>query len=129
MRDANDRPSVYPLRFVAPFLAPLVVKYGNPKLCRVIMDLLPYKALHDCRDIVDIMDRTSREIYAEKKQALADGDEVLERKIGQGKDIMSILSKHLRELASTSTCCSYAEHPHLTSAGQYVRFRGRESVR
>lgn len=57
------------------------------------MDLLPYKALHDCRDIVDVMDRTSREIYSQKKQALVDGDEALKTKIGQGKDIMSILSK------------------------------------
>ncbi|KAF5316745.1 hypothetical protein D9619_006488 [Psilocybe cf. subviscida] len=86
-------PSFYPLRFIAPFAAPLVRKYGNPKFCRFIMDLLPYKALHDCRDIVDVMDRTSREIFAQKKRALADGDEVLITKIGQGKDIMSILMR------------------------------------
>ena len=70
-----------------------MLKYGNPKFCRFVMDLLPYKALHDFRDNIDIMDQTSREIYAEKKQALADGDEALKTKIGEGKDIMSILSK------------------------------------
>lgn len=57
------------------------------------MDLLPYKALHDFRDIIDILDQTSRQIYAQKKQTLLKGDEALTTKIGEGKDVMSILSK------------------------------------
>lgn len=40
---------------------------------------------------MDIMDFTSREIYAEKTGALARGDEAVVRQIGKGKDIMSIL--------------------------------------
>jgi hypothetical protein len=90
---------------VAPFAAPLVLKYGNPKFCRFIMDLLPYKALHDFRDIIDIMDQTAREIYAEKKQALADGDEALKAQIGEGKDIISILSKLSSRLCYAFLMC------------------------
>lgn len=93
MKSVDGRPSYYPLRFVAPLVAPLVLKYGNPKFCRFIMDMLPYKALHNFRDTIDIMDQISREIYAQKKQALADGDEALNTKIGEGKDVLSILSK------------------------------------
>lgn len=61
------------------------------------MDLLPYKALHHSRDIVDVMDLTTREIFAQKKQALANGDEAFN--IGQGRDIMSLLSKLLHRFA------------------------------
>jgi hypothetical protein len=56
------------------------------------MDLLPWKALHDIRDISDLFHKTSLEILEDKRRALAEGDEAVERQIGQGKDIMSILS-------------------------------------
>lgn len=59
------------------------------------MDMLPYKALHAARDIVDVMDQTTREIYQQKKRALANGSDTLEAEVGQGKDIMAKLSKLL----------------------------------
>lgn len=71
----------------------MLEKIGTPAFRRFLVDICPWKALHEARDIVDIMHETSLEIYAEKKQALADGDEALSAKVGQGKDIMSILSK------------------------------------
>lgn len=37
------------------------------------------------------MDRTSTEVLANKRAALAQGDEAVMKQIGQGKDIMSIL--------------------------------------
>lgn len=45
------------------------------------------------------MAKTSQEIYEEKKKALADGDEALIIKVGQGKDIMSILSNLMLALS------------------------------
>jgi predicted solute-binding protein len=57
------------------------------------VDIFPWQGLHDARDIIDVMDKTCKEILEEKKQALAAGDEALSGKIGQGKDIMSILSE------------------------------------
>jgi hypothetical protein len=58
------------------------------------MDFLPWKSLHDIRDIVDIIDNTSVEIFEAKKKELEEGDEAVTQQIGQGKDIMSILSAY-----------------------------------
>jgi hypothetical protein len=59
------------------------------------MDLLPWKTLHNIRDLSDLLHKTSLEIFEGKRKALAEGDEAVERQIGQGKDIMSILSMSL----------------------------------
>ena len=42
---------------------------------------------------VRMMRTRSREIYEQKKLALAQGDEAVKLQIGEGKDIMSILSE------------------------------------
>ena len=57
------------------------------------MDFLPSAALHRARDIIDIMDHTSRVIYEGKKKALPRGDDDAVEQIGRGKDIMGVLSK------------------------------------
>ncbi|KAF5316331.1 hypothetical protein D9619_006493 [Psilocybe cf. subviscida] len=85
-------PTVFALRFVFPF-TPSLSQWGSAKLRRFIVDAIPWKALHETRDLVDLMAKTSQEIYEEKKKALADGDEALIIKVGQGKDIMSILMR------------------------------------
>ena len=51
------------------------------------------------RDIVDMMDKTSKEVIDNKKQALAKGDGEVLNQIGQGKDIMSILRTISMQLA------------------------------
>lgn len=73
-----------------------VTKIGTPQFRRFIIDMLPWKAIHDARDIVDTMHKTSLEIFESKKKALLDGDDVVARQIGQGKDIMSMLSTSIR---------------------------------
>lgn len=42
--------------------------------------------------MVDFMHDTSLEIYNSKKRAIAEGNEAVLKQVGQGKDIMSILS-------------------------------------
>jgi len=69
------------------------LKIGTPKFRRFVMDLLPWKNLHDIRDIVDILHNTSVEIFEAKKKALEEGDEAVAQQIGRGKDIISILLK------------------------------------
>ena len=73
---------------------------------RFIVDLLPWKSLHDVRDIVDTIYNTSLDIFESKKRALLDGDEAVERQVGEGKDILSILSTlilfHLRDPSTDS---------------------------
>ena len=58
------------------------------------MDILPWKNLHAVRDIVDVLHNTSVEIYEGKKKALEEGDEAVTQQIGQGNDIISILSAY-----------------------------------
>lgn len=81
------------------YLTPLV-KVGTPKFRRFIVDLVPWKNLHDLRDISDVIQNTSAEIINSKKRALEDGDEAVAGQLSQGKDILSILSKGLSILAS-----------------------------
>ena len=74
------------------YLAPLV-NLGTPKFRRFILNLIPWKTLHELRDISDVFHNTAVEIINSKKRALKDGDEAVARQIGQGKDILSILSR------------------------------------
>ena len=58
------------------------------------MNLLPWKNLHELRDVVDVLNNTAIEIFEEKKKALEEGDESVTLQISKGKDIMSILSAY-----------------------------------
>ena len=82
------------MMFSRTYFLSTVLKIGTPKFRRFVMDFLPWKSLHDLRDIVDIIDNTSVEIFEGKKKALEEGDETVTQQIGQGKDIMSILSAY-----------------------------------
>lgn len=64
------------------------------------MDLMPWKNIRKLRDIIDIMDKTSAEIFEGKKRALEEGDEAVSKQVGQGKDMMSILSTSINILSS-----------------------------
>lgn len=64
---------------------------GPPTIRRAIVNLLPWKAAHQIRDIADTMYNTSVEILNSKRRALDEGDVAIGNQIGQGKDILSIL--------------------------------------
>ena len=72
-------------------LTPFLVRLGPPGFRRFIMKLVPNKTVRRTQDIVDIMDRTSVELFQRKKLALQQGDEAVLAQVGRGKDIMSIL--------------------------------------
>lgn len=88
----SSRPTFFGLFLPRQFL-PWIVKMGPASLRRKIGKLIPWKDLHRIFDLVDIMDATSREIYDQKKEALAKGDDAVLQQVGMGKDIMSILRK------------------------------------
>ena len=92
--DNHTRPSLFRVIFYRTYFLSTSLKIGTPKFRRFIMDLLPWKNLHNIRDIVDIIHNTSVEIFEAKKKALVAGDEAVTEQIGQGKDIMSILSAY-----------------------------------
>ena len=62
------------------------------KVQRWLLDRLPHAGLQRIKEIVDTMHRCSVSIFESKKAALAAGDESVLRQVGEGKDIMSILS-------------------------------------
>jgi hypothetical protein len=81
---------------------PFVYEVGTPKFQRAIINLLPWKALHDVRDMIDTLHNTSVEIVNKTKQAVMEGNASSERRIGRGKDIMSILSSYSTILHQSS---------------------------
>lgn len=85
-------PTSFRLFFIRQFV-PTLTKFGAPKFWRAVVDLIPSEVFHRLRDIVDIMDKTSRRIFQQKKEALEKGDEEVLNQVGKGKDILSILSK------------------------------------
>ena len=74
-------------------LIPYVQPYLPPPLVRFLSKFLPFRNMRRYRDIVNVMSKQSRHIYQSKKAALEKGEEVVVQQIGEGKDIMSILSK------------------------------------
>ncbi|KAF9230508.1 cytochrome P450 [Melanogaster broomeanus] len=92
---ASDRPAHYRaspalVRLTVPrLLLPYVVKIGSPKFRRYIAEMVPWKELHEVLRMVDIMDKTSIDIFEAKKKALLMGDEVVLQQVGRVKANMA----------------------------------------
>ncbi|KAG6876197.1 hypothetical protein C0993_004968 [Termitomyces sp. T159_Od127] len=52
-----------------------------------------FARLRAVRDMVDIWDRTTKQIFEEKQKALMEGDQALASQIESAKDLLSILMK------------------------------------
>ena len=89
------RPTTSRLNFWFTNILPLVSEIGSPSFRRFIVNLLPWKDVHQIRDIVDYMYDIATGIYEKKKQAFEQGDEAVTQQIGGGNDLISILSKWL----------------------------------
>ncbi|PIL32248.1 cytochrome P450 [Ganoderma sinense ZZ0214-1] len=70
---------------------PILVHIGTPAFRRRVVELIPLESVQRIRHISDVLHERSVRIFAEKKAALAKGDEALKHEIGEGQDIMSIL--------------------------------------
>ncbi|RDB25856.1 hypothetical protein Hypma_006832 [Hypsizygus marmoreus] len=92
-------PVSFEMAFLREYIFPKVVNVGPARFRRFVVNLMPFTNIRRLRDIVDVMDATSVEIYTAKTTALAQGDEAVIKQIGQGKDIMSILMKTNMEAA------------------------------
>ena len=90
---------------------------------RFLLRVYPSSGLQQLLDISDTMARRSQEIIDEKMEAFSKGDEEMVQRVGEGKDIMSIL----RTWASSSNLqASSAILAMLTlvhSQGKHGRFR------
>ncbi|KAJ7600333.1 cytochrome P450 [Mycena floridula] len=75
------------------YIVPWAIYIGPPAFRRFFVDILPWKTLHKARDLVDLMHKTSVDIYQEKKRALDSGDQHIAHQIAEGSDIISILMR------------------------------------
>jgi hypothetical protein len=72
-------------------LLPLLVKITPTNFRSWLAKIAPSKRVQKIRDIVNIMDQTSVEVFKAKKVALQQDDDGLSKDFGKGKDIMTIL--------------------------------------
>ncbi|KAF9072161.1 cytochrome P450 [Rhodocollybia butyracea] len=79
-------PSLAGLSFADSYILPLGLKLLPTNIRTFIMNLTPWKTLHDVRDMINYMHKLSVEIYQEKKCALEEGD-------GAVASLLSILIK------------------------------------
>ena len=89
------RPLVFSMFAERTYVLPWAMEIGPRWFQRTVVALLPWKKLHRARDMIDAIEANSLEIFHEKQRALAAGDEAVVQQIGEGKDILSILSKIL----------------------------------
>ena len=62
------------------------------------MELIPHEGVQKMKIFIDGMQRESEKIYRAKLDALAHGNEAVKRQVGEGKDLLSILSEPLISL-------------------------------
>jgi cytochrome P450 len=83
-------------------LLPLLVKITPTNFRSWLAKIAPSKRVQKIRDIVNIMDQTSVEVFKAKKVALQQDDDGLSKDFGKGKDIMTILLKANMDAAPES---------------------------
>lgn len=71
---------------------PFFAQIGPAWLRRKAIESVPIDRIKKSIEISDTLNRTVREILDLKKAALASGDEAVTSRIGEGKDIISVLS-------------------------------------
>ncbi|CAE6383625.1 unnamed protein product [Rhizoctonia solani] len=76
--------------YIRPFL-PTLMKIGPARFRKFIVGRIPFGPVEQFEKVTDAMDKMATEIYAQKKQALANG--TLESEIAAGNDIISMLLK------------------------------------
>ena len=70
------------------------IKYLGPVwFRRILADIVPIRKVNRLKASVTKIEQESRKILADKRAALEAGDQKVLEQVGQGKDIMSILSE------------------------------------
>ncbi|THH26897.1 hypothetical protein EUX98_g7287 [Antrodiella citrinella] len=74
-------------------LAPHFKYLGSPAFRRKLVKMSPLPDLRKFADLIDILHDQSKQILEMKKTLLKNGDETLLKRVGEGKDILSVLLK------------------------------------
>jgi hypothetical protein len=88
----DHRSGVPPSAFQYKIIMPTIARLGTLQFRRFLVENSPLKSVKDLKVVIDTFYNTSVEIYEAKKHAFQQGNEELATQIGQGKDIISILS-------------------------------------
>ncbi|RXW17125.1 hypothetical protein EST38_g8730 [Candolleomyces aberdarensis] len=75
------------------YLLPTLNKIGTPAFRKWVMDIVPWKNLHDVRDLINTMNETAVDIIESKKRAIKAGDDSIAQQVGRGKDVITTLIK------------------------------------
>ena len=57
----------------------------------MLLDLVPHDKVQHAKGVIDRVNAGCVALFKEKKAAIAHGDEELLQKVGEGKDVMSLL--------------------------------------
>lgn len=94
-------------------LLPYIPDVGSPAMRAKLVEMIPHEGLRNMKTFIDALRMQSLAVYRQKQRALEHGDEAVLKQVGEGKDVMSILSERtwpLRTLVSS-----------VTDTGRYVR--------
>ncbi|PCH43494.1 cytochrome P450 [Wolfiporia cocos MD-104 SS10] len=87
--------------FILRPLLPYITALGPAWFRRKLVEMIPIPTVQRLKDVTDVLERKSIEIYQSKLHALAQGDDAMLQQIGEGKDIISVLIReNLRADAS-----------------------------
>ena len=75
-------------------LLPYIPEVGPRWMQRLFASLVPHNGVRRMKDFIDRMHEESKGIYRSKLDALVRGDEAVAKQVGEGKDVMSILSEY-----------------------------------
>ena len=75
-------------------LFPYVYKIFHPKILKFVGRMLPWPGLNQLMDVAETMNAEARRIYQTKKRLLESGDDATVKQVGNGKDIISLLSTY-----------------------------------
>ena len=73
---------------------PYVDKVFHPKILKFLGRALPWPRLNHFMDIAETLNSISWGVYESRKRLLELGDDATIRQVGDGKDIISILSAY-----------------------------------
>lgn len=75
-------------------LFPYVYKIFHPKVLKFVGRMLPWRGLNHVMDVTETMNAGARRIYQTKKRLLESGDDATVKQVGDGKDIIGLLSTY-----------------------------------
>jgi hypothetical protein len=91
--DFLTRPATSSLLALAS-LFPYIYKTFNPKFLKFVGRMLPWPKLNHLLDLAETLNAEARRVYETKKKLLESGDDETVKQVGEGKDILSILSTY-----------------------------------